>query len=396
MKKYHHPKYFLLIIFSSIIMIGCSSIIFDRLIMGTTIDKPYKISDGALAFHQSLDFVADLHSDALMSQRNLTKESDVAHVDLPRMRKGNAAFQVFTITSCSPPFQLSSGTGLSFDANKSKFVNQMGVYSFMNLEGPQLWGNMYNRSIWQMDKLAKYAKEDPYFHLIKSKKDFLELIELRSKDKRHIGGILGIEGIHNLKGDIKNLETFYQKGVRSIGFAHFFDNMYAGSRHGKDKYGLTEKGREVLKRMDELGIIADLSHDSEKTIEDVLKYGKNPPIITHGGSRGVEDTPRNFTDAQLKAVAQKGGIIGVMFFDSTDRHAITVDKIVQNILYIRNLVGSQHIALGSDYDGGTITPFDISGLGILTEALLNAGIPKEEIKGIMGENYKNFLLKYLK
>jgi microsomal dipeptidase-like Zn-dependent dipeptidase len=206
--------------------------------------------------------------------------------------------------------------------------------------------------------------------------------------------MLGIEGAHALEGSLDNLERVYEAGVRMIGPTHFFDNELGGSAHGENGAGLTDFGKLVIKRMNELNIFVDLAHCSPAIVDDVLNITTKPVMVSHIGVRAVLDSQRNLTDDQIKRIAANGGIIGIAFFDMAVGEP-EIEGIIASMKHIRDLVGVEYIALGSDYDGAVAVPFDITGLPIIVEGLLNEGFTENEIKAIMGENVKRFLLKNL-
>lgn len=350
--------------------------------------SPYEVSPQALELYQSLDFVADLHCDALLWGRNLTKRSDYGHVDFPRMQEANVAMQVFTIVSKSP-------RGQNMDFNTADTQDNITLLNIVQARPISNWFSLISRTLYQSSKLQEFA--DNYgkeFILIKSKSDLEKLITTRENDKNVIGGLLGIEGAHALEGNMKNLERVYDAGVRLVGPVHFFDNELGGSAHGESGDGLTEFGKSVIRRMNELNMIIDLAHVSPKMFDDILEVSEKPVMVSHTGIRAVLNSPRNLSDEQIRKVAAKGGIIGIAFFDM----AVGDDEIkgiVASMKRVKNLVGFQHVALGSDYDGSVAVPFDITGLPIIVEALLKEGFTEEEIRAIMGENVKRFLLENL-
>jgi membrane dipeptidase len=193
---------------------------------------------------------------------------------------------------------------------------------------------------------------------------------------------------------MQNLEKVYEAGVRLIGPMHFFDNEMGGSAHGVSGDGLTDFGKQVIKRMNELNMIIDLAHVSPKMFDDILEYSDKPVMVSHTGIRAVVNSPRNLSDEQIRKLAAKGGIIGIAFFDKVvgDNE---IEGIVASMKRVKNLVGIEHVALGSDYDGSVAVPFDITGFPIIVEALMQEGFSEEEIKAIMGENVKRFLLENL-
>jgi microsomal dipeptidase-like Zn-dependent dipeptidase len=349
---------------------------------------PYQVSSKAETLFSSLEFVADLHCDALLWGRDLTKKSEYGHVDFPRMQEGNVAMQVFTIVSKSPK-------GQNMEVNSEDATDNITLLNIAQGRPISNWFSLMKRTLYQSAQLEEFSLNfDGQFIIIKSKEDVLQLAESRKTDKNIIGGLLGIEGGHALEGKIENLDKAYQAGVRLIGPSHFFDNELGGSAHGMSGEGLTGFGKAVVKRMNELNMIIDLAHASPKMFDDVLEISSKPVMVSHTGIRAVLNSPRNLSDDQIRRLAAKGGIIGIAFFDM----AVGEDEI-KGILAcmkrVKNLVGIQHVALGSDYDGSVAVPFEITGLPIIVEALMQEGFTDGEIKAIMGENVKRFLLENL-
>ena len=180
-----------------------------------------------------------------------------------------------------------------------------------------------------------------------------------------------------------------------VGPTHFFDNELGGSAHGMTKGGLSEFGRDVIQRMDELHMFIDLAHASPALIDDVLEQTKNPVLVSHTGVRGTLDNSRNLSDVHIQKIAANGGLIGVAFFKGAVTAPLT-KGIVDAMKYIKAIAGVECIALGSDYDGTISAPFDVTGLPLLVDELLNQGFQESEIRLIMGENVKRFMLKNLK
>jgi membrane dipeptidase len=349
---------------------------------------PFEVSEEAMDLFNSLDFVADLHCDALLWGRDLTQKSDFGHVDFPRMQEGNVALQVFTIVSKSPNVQ-------NMDLNNT---NAQDIITLLNIaQGRPVsnWFSLMNRTLYQSKQLERFSDDfDGKFILLKSKEDLERLITERQKNKNIIGGLLGIEGAHALEGKIENLQKAYEAGVRLIGPSHFIDNELGGSAHGESGEGLTEFGKQVIRRMNELNMIIDLAHASPKMFEDVLEISEKPVMVSHTGIRAILNSPRNLSDEQIRKIAEKGGVIGIAFFDL----AVGEDEIkgiIASMKRVKNLVGVEHVALGSDFNGSVTVPFDITGLPLIVEALLNDGFTENEIRAIMGENVKDFLLKTL-
>ncbi len=216
-------------------------------------------------------------------------------------------------------------------------------------------------------------------------------------DEDHITGILTIEEGGVLQGEMDKLIHFYNRGVRSIVLTWNYENEIGYPNYmytHKDK-GLKPFGIEVVKKMNELGMIVDVSHLSDAGFWDCIKYSSMPIIASHSNARSVHDHPRNLTDEMILALRDKGGVMGINFYSGflDGSNLSKVSSIVKHIKYIRNLAGIDVIALGTDYDGITceLEIEDISKIDMLAQALANEGFTKEEIDKIF---YKNALRVY--
>ncbi len=262
-------------------------------------------------------------------------------------------------------------------------------------ESPFNWFSLINRTLSQAKDLSDFVEnEQGKVILVKSKADLERLIEARKTDKTVIGAMLGIEGAHALEGKIENFDRVYKAGVRMIGPTHFFDNELGGSAHGENLAGLSDFGKEAVKTMNKLNILIDLAHSSPAIVDDVLTLTTKPVMVSHTGVRAVLNSKRNLSDYQIKKIAENGGIIGIAFFDM----AVGVPElpnIIASIKHVRDLVGVESVALGSDYDGSVTVPFDITGLPLIVDGLMKAGFTEEEIRAVMGENVKRFFLQNL-
>lgn len=348
---------------------------------------PYKVSQNAQQLTDTLNFIADLHCDALLWKRNLLKKNDFGVVDIPRMIEGNAALQAFTIVSKVPK-------NINFDKNTGETDAITLPYI---LEGRPIksWFNLTQRALVQCQALQHFAdKSDGKFYLIKSKKDLQNFIIKRNNNRKIAAGYLGIEGMHVLSGDIKNVDVLYDAGVRMMSPVHFFDNELGASAHGVLHNGLTDFGREVIKKMQEKNIIVDVAHSSEQMLDDILAITTKPIISSHTGVKGTCDNVRNLSDKHLIGIANTGGIVGIAFFEKAVCKP-DAKHIAQAIQYAVNLIGIEHVALGSDADGAILIPFDITGLSLITEELLNLNFTPEQISLVMGGNVKRFLLENL-
>ena len=197
--------------------------------------------------------------------------------------------------------------------------------------------------------------------------------------------LLTIEGLHNLEGKAANLDRLYDAGFRMAGLTHFFDNELGGSMHGLKKGGLTPFGRDIVQRMEAKGMIVDIAHLSHTGVAEVLAMATRPVVSSHGGVQATCKVNRNLTDEEIRGVAKTGGVIGIGYWEgavcSTDPRASA-----KAMKHVRDLVGIDYVALGSDYDGATTVRFDTSQLVQVTQALMDEGFAAEEIAKVMGGN----------
>jgi membrane dipeptidase len=346
---------------------------------------PYQVSEKARQLHEKL-LVADLHADALLWNRNLLEKSDISQVDVPKLLEGNVALQAFTVVTKTP-------RGLNIERNDDNSDNIFWL-ALAQRQPLENLSSLTKRALYQAAKLKEYSeKSGGKLVLIKTKTDLKNFLE-RRKTERIVGGWLGIEGAHALDGKIENLDVLFDAGFRMMSPSHFFDNDIGGSAHGTEKYGLTEKGKEMIRRMEAKGMLVDLAHASSKTIDDVLAIAAKPVLVSHTGVKGTCDNQRNLSDEQLRAIAKTGGVIGIGFWD-TAVCGESAQAIAKAIRYAANIVGAQHVALGSDFDGSVKVPFDTSGEALITEALLNENFSEDEIARIMGGNVIKLLSENL-
>jgi microsomal dipeptidase-like Zn-dependent dipeptidase len=346
-----------------------------------------KVSAEAIALHKTLTIV-DLHSDTLMWKRDMLDRADRGHMDLPRLQEGNVALQVFSSVSKTPK-------GQNYDANGSDSDN-ITLLAVAQMQPARTWNSLLERSLWHGEKLDR-ATEASKGTLVKvaASGNVDSLLERRAKREDATGALLSIEGLQNLEGKAENLDKLYNAGFRMAGITHFFDNELAGSMHGIKKGGLTPLGREVIQRMEEKGMIVDIAHCSRQCVTEILAMARRPVVSSHGGVQATCKVNRNLSDEHIKGVAATGGIIGIGYWDGAicDTSPKSVAKAMK---HVRDLVGIQHVALGSDYDGATTVRFDTSKLVQVTQALLDEGFTPDEIRAVMGGNAIRILREGLK
>ena len=336
-----------------------------------------KVSDEAKALHKTLNIV-DLHSDTLMWNRDLGDRADRGHMDLPRLQEGNVALQLFSSVTKTPKGQNYDGNGADTD--------NITLLTFAQLQPVKTWRSLVERSLYHASKRDHAVTgSDGKLQAVDKAQQLDALLAARQKDRSTVGAMLTIEGLHNLEGKIENLDRLYDAGFRMAGFTHFFDNELGGSMHGLKKGGLTPFGREILRRMEAKGMIVDIAHLSHAGVAEVLAMAKRPVVSSHGGVQATCKVNRNLTDDEVRGVAKTGGIIGIGYWEgaicSTDPRAAA-----KAMKHVRDLVGIQHVALGSDYDGATTVRFDTSQLAQVTQALMDEGFTPDEIRAVMGEN----------
>jgi membrane dipeptidase len=359
----------------------------------------------------------DLHRDALVldghvhvMSRQLLEGSDIGrrypdgHVDLPRAREGGVDAMFFSVYTPEPYYP----------------------------------GRHETKSTLRVVELAREQ--------IASNSDVIELALTASDIERiaasgKTAAFLDLEGAFDLDGDLLILRALYRLGLRSAQLtAHNYTNNFADSCCDFSKWGgLNDHGREVIAEMNRLGMIINVAHASEETILQTVEASEDPVVYTHGGFRRFVDIPRCISDKAAKAIAAKGGIIGLQFgntfnnpkffewrnreppvanissklgryatmsieeIDAIERQALpfvykgpfpleyrmTTDDFAKVIDYGVQLAGEDHVALGSDFDGGVPPPQgvdDISDYGEMTKAMQRLGYSDGRIKKILGGN----------
>ncbi len=351
-----------------------------------TVPAPYQVSVAAQTLHDSL-IVADLHADFLLWNRNFLKKNDYGLVDLPRMQEGNLSLQAFTIVSKVPKgINIHKNTG---DTDQITLLTLAQHWPFKSLS------SLKERALFQSRKLHDFAeKSNGKFVIIKTKGELANFMSARAKREKLSAGFLGIEGAQILEGNIANVKVMYDAGFRMMAATHFFDTKLGGSAHGVSLGGLTNFGRQVFQEMQQRGMLIDIAHASPALIDDILAFATTPVVSSHTGVRGVCDNQRNLSDDHIKGIAATGGVIGIGFWDVAVCD-FSAEAIVKAIKYTAELVGVDHVCLGSDFDGAIESPFDASGMALITEELIKQGFSEKDIRKIMGENTVRVLSQVL-
>lgn len=348
-------------------------------------DGGWPVSDRAQALHDRLT-IGDWHSDALLWDRDLLERVERGHTDIPRLADGNVAVQVFTTVTKSP-------RGQNYSNNAADAPDNITPLFIGQLRPLASWFSLKERALVQAAVLRRTAERAPdQLMLIRSAEDLQVLLAARQAGARTLGAILGSEGAHPLEGEIGNLQVLYGAGFRVLGLTHFFDNELGGSLHGQGGpgSGLSDFGQQVVDEMIEKRMIIDLAHASPQMVRDVLAVPGARPILSHTGIHGRCGTPRNLPDDLIKAIADKGGLIGIGYWSDVVCGS-TPAAVAQTIAAAIDLVGEDQVSLGSDYDGAVDAPFDAANLAALTQALMDAGMSDGQIAKVMGENMMRYL-----
>jgi membrane dipeptidase len=307
---------------------------------------------GSLGLHADA-IVVDLHNDIMLDvqsgKRDITRQTPVGHSDLPRFREGGVDVQVFAL-----------------------FVHPSEA----------------DRGRQRVSALL-----DAFDHLAASNRSVLAAVtsvgEIRQlHGTGRLAVVLAVENASALEGDPAYVNVLFGRGVRMMGLTWNNSNGLADGALESAQGGLTPVGRAVLQRMQEVGMIVDVSHLSEKSFWDVLGATHGPIVATHSNAAGLTSHARNLTDEQLRAIAARGGVVGVNFVPAFLGGA-SLAQVLEHITYLVSLMGADGVALGSDFDGftGRVNGLeDVSKLPALTAALSDRDYEPEMIRKTLGEN----------
>ncbi|NIQ06510.1 MAG: membrane dipeptidase [Candidatus Korarchaeota archaeon] len=324
-------------------------------------------------------FVIDAHCDTLLhlmkdsiyrvrmekKRRNFFERSDEGHVDLLRLKEGGVDLQIF-----------------------AAFIS------------PMYYSTSVTRALQMIDTFYKMVDESTEVGHVTNYRKIKE-----NQERGNISALLFFEGGEAIDGgyvgnepDLRVLDVMYRLGVRGITLTWNFRNKIGdGVREEGMGGGLTNFGRAVVERMNNLGMIVDVSHLSPSSFWDVLEVSKSPVIASHSNCRSLSDVARNLNDDQIKVLAEKNGVIGMNFAPSfLNKEKVksgeqpTVKDVVDHIDHIRDIAGVEYVGLGSDFDGIGSAPAgleDVSKLPNLTEELLSRGYSQRDVQKVLGENF---------
>lgn len=272
------------------------------------------------------------------------------------------------------------------------------VFSAFNESFPRNIAKIHMES--QIESALQAERDFPdKIKLIRSKKDLKECCESLSKDR--VYGILEAEGAEILGGSLKELKRLYNIGLRILTLVWNYDNDVCDSAAGQNPHnGLSAFGYNVVEEAEKLGIVIDVSHASDKTFDDVMNITKKPVIASHSNARAVCNHKRNLTDAQIKSIAARGGVIGINLYSDflvNSGNARLLD-IIKHIEHIAALAGTSCIGIGADFDGIDAMPQEITGvenLKDIIETLLRHNYSEDHVKAIAGGNFVRLMHQIL-
>lgn len=335
--------------------------------MSFKIELPKRDEERALRLHKEA-IVIDTHSDTIGATiprgrerpRKLSERSETGKIDIPKLVEGGVTCQAFGMfTSQSPDNPLALKTAL------------------------QMVDSFYNSVEENKDVFTQVTNNTEIF---------------QAKKDGKVGGMLTIEGSEPLMGELSILRLFHKLGVRIVSFTwnwrtEFADGLAAARTGGK----LTQKDLDAMEEMRRLGIVLDVSHITDSCFWDIVENTKVPFIASHSNCRELANVSRNLTDDMLKALAEKGGATGMNYLagfvvprEKIDAgYQATVEDLVNHVDHIVDLVGPDHVGLGSDFDGGggLVGLEDTSKVPNITRVLVKRGYSDEDIKKILGGNF---------
>ena len=304
--------------------------------------------------------VVDTHNDTILDivsgKRRFEERSTEGHIDLPRLREGGVDAQVFA---------------------------------------------MYIQHEYKPDHALARALHliDAYYAMVDRTAGAMchcnSVAEIEAAGCRgQIASILSIEGGEPVEQDLALCRMLYKLGVRAIGLVWNERNFIAdGVGELRTGSGLTNFGVSLIREMNRLGMLVDVSHLNERGFWDVAEISTKPFVATHSNARAVCDHPRNLWNDQIRALARGGGCMGMNFavgFVDNDADKATLDRVIDHVDHICGLVGPDHVGLGTDFDGIGRAPTgleDATRLPALTEGLLRRGYSEENVRKFLGLNY---------
>src|SRR5947207_7431167 len=307
---------------------GAASALVERRFNVTTGPRPFAVSAAARDLHSRLA-VVDLHADSLLWGRDLLRRGDRGHVDVPRLVEGGVALQVLAAST-----KVSRRHKLEGNDDRYDDVRWLALAQGWP---PATWRRLLPRALHLARRARSLETRSSGRFAVITTHEQLHRHMSGAPARRATAGLLAIEGAHALDGELANVDVLFDAGYRMLGLAHFFDNAYAGSVHGR-KTGLSPAGRELVGRAEALGMVIDVSHASPTAVADVLAMATRPIVASHTGLRGVADNVRNLSDEHARGIAATGGVMGIGFWPRA-AGGRGVDWIVRSSRYAVDVAG---------------------------------------------------------
>lgn len=321
--------------------------------------------------------IADGHADSLMWNRDLNALSAQGHVDFPRLREAGVSLQCFTIVTRGIPF-----------------VDGFPLFAWYRRWPKEARRSPWARALWQLDRLEAFCTQSQGSAEIARRGR-----DLGSQLGRGcLSAVVGVEGAQALEGKVERVAELYQRGVRFMSLTHLSNNELGGSSYPMmGNRGLTQLGRDVLDEMGRVGMLVDVAHASPRTLDEILAHPTALPFCSHSGVRGAKPLWRNLSDEALKRMADKGGVLGVIFA-TIYLGGSSYDDVARHIEHAIQVMGEDAVALGSDFDGMIPLPKgmrDVRDVPKLAETLERRGHKGARIEKVLGTNFRRYFTEHL-
>lgn len=332
---------------------------------------------------------AAIHSDCMLFD---------GHNDLPWeiRERGNSSFETLDISKSQPSIHTDIPR-LRQGGLKAQFWS---VYVPADHEKT---GDALLQTLHQISIVKSMMRRYPETFEFASTADDIERIVKSGK----VASMMGIEGGYSIENEISNLQRLYDEGCRYMTLTHSKSLRWADSATDEPvSHGLSEFGKEVVREMNRLGMLVDLSHVSPATMKTAIATTKAPVMFSHSSARAICDHPRNVPDDVLPLVAENGGVVMVNFFSGFIVPTAQLKQyknargnlhdVVDHIDHLVKMAGIDHVGIGSDYDGVTRLPDQLESVAtypLITQELLNRGYDKDSIRKILGGNMMRVLRK---
>lgn len=333
--------------------------------------------------------IFDGHNDSLTRDDHAEIATGRAsgHLDLPRMRAGGVRGAIFSVFTDSA-------------RRRTRRVRRARAYTVQELSSPVEHTVAAAHAAVVAGRLLALERSG-HLRLARGVGD----LDAAHDDSGPPAAVLHLEGAEAIDPQLEALPLWYEAGLRSLGPVWSRSNPFGhgvpfSSPSSPDiGEGLTDSGHRLIRACAELGILVDVSHLNEAGFWNVAALGVGPIVATHSGVHALCQSSRNLTDAQLDAIADSGGLVGIVFAcpflraDFADEGETPVDLIAEHARYVAERIGVEHVALGSDFDGATIPSDvgDVAGMPRVLDALAGAGFTTEEVAAIAWDNWRRVL-----